>query len=98
MKTKSLDAPRSASVSNPFSWAKVHAGALKLRAMLPAEFRDILPVESVKSLKITLSLLGACIAAILAPSASLPIIALIAYGNRHLIISQKHTDKKGGRA
>lgn len=99
MKTKSLPVTASGTVvSNPFSWAKVHALALKLRAMLPAEFREILPVENVRSLKISLSLLAACIATILPPAVSLPIIVMLAYGNRHLFTSTKPIKKKGGKA
>lgn len=99
MKTKQIaSVPRTES-SNPFNWAKVHAYALKLRAMLPAEFREILPIESVKSLKITLSLLAVCIALILPAIVYLPIIVMIAYGNRHLISSVNHpSEQKGGRS
>lgn len=84
MKTTSLTVSatgtrRRIQVSNPFTWAKVHALALNLRNCLPEEWQDLLPVTCVKDLKITLSLL-ACIGALLLPYfVCLPILATLAY-------------------
>ena len=95
MKTKSLNVSLSQSrendikVSNPFTWVKVHALALKLRAKLPAILQDAFPIETVKSLKITLSLITLCIATILPLIVLLPAVAMAAY----LSVSK---DMKGG--
>lgn len=86
MKSNSLTVPVTGSrkrvqVSNPFTWAKVHAQALKLRGKLPEPWKDLFPVETVKDLKITLSLLAVFGALMLPFAVSFPIIALIAYSS-----------------
>lgn len=83
----------SVKVSNPFTWAKVHALALKLRGKLPEPWKEILPVETVKDLKITLSLLTVFGALLLPSVVSFPIIAGIAYSS----YSWNTKDEKGGR-
>ena len=80
-------------VSNPFTWAKVHALALKLRGKLPEPWQDLLPVATVKDLKISLSLLMAFGAILLPFVVSLPILATLAYSS----YSWNTKDKKGGR-
>lgn len=77
--TVSVNDSRRIQVSNPFTWAKVHALALKLRGKLPAEWQDLLPVSTVKDLKITLSLLTAIGALLLPFVVCLPILATLAY-------------------
>ena len=81
-------------VSNPFTWAKVHALVLKLRNLLPEVWQEVLPVKSVKDLKITLSLLTAAGALLLPFVVSLPIIATLAYFS----YSWFPVSKKGGKA
>ncbi|WP_147381191.1 hypothetical protein [Parabacteroides sp. AM08-6] len=95
MKSNSLTVSSSRSrekvqVSNPFTWAKVHALVLKFRKRLPEPWQEILPVENVKDLKITLSLLTVFGALMLPFVVSFPIIVRIAY-------SSFHWNKKGGR-
>ena len=87
MKTKSFPISSSRSqehdinVSNPFTWAKVHAQALKLRAKLPAEFHDALQIDTLKDFKISLALLTVLFATMLPWFVSIPIIAPIAYSS-----------------
>lgn len=98
MKTNSLTVPVSCKqekvqVSNPFTWAKVHALALKLRNRLPEPWQEILPVTTVKDLKITLFLLTAIGALLLPYVVCLPILATLAY----ISYSWKEPkNKKGG--
>lgn len=80
-------------VSNPFTWAKVHALALKLRGKLPEVWQDILPVTTVEDLKITLSLLMAIGALLLPYAACLPILATLAYTSYSW---KEPKNKKGG--
>ena len=98
MKTNSLTVPVTVSrkrvqVSNPFTWAKAHALVLKLRNRLPEVWQDVLPVETVKDLKISLSLLAAVGAIFLPFVVSLPILATLAYSS----YSWFQEGEKGGR-
>ena len=98
MKSNSLTVPVTGSrkrvqVSNPFTWAKVHALALKLRGKLPEPWKDLLPVATEKDLKITLCLLTVFGALTLPFAVSFPIIALIAYSSYFW----NTKDEKGGR-
>ena len=98
MKSTSLTVPVAGSrkrvqVSNPFTWAKVHALALKLRGKLPKDLQDAVEVESVQDLKITLSLMVAFGALLLPFAVSFPIIATLAYSS----YSWKMKNEKGGR-
>lgn len=77
--TVSVNDSRRIQVSNPFTWAKVHALALKLRNRLSEPWQDLLPVTTQKDLKITLSLLMAIGALLLPFVVSFPIIATLAY-------------------
>ncbi len=98
MKSNSLTVPVTGSrkrvqVSNPFTWAKVHALALKLRGKLPEPWKEILPVATEKDLKITLCLLAVFGAVLLPCVVSLPILATLAYSS----YSWNTKDEKGGR-
>lgn len=83
----------SVKLSNPFTWAKVHALVLKLRGKLPEPWKEVLPVETVKDLQITLSLLTAVGVLLLPFVVSLPILATLAYSSYSWI----RKEEKGGR-
>lgn len=65
-------------LSNPFTWAKVHARVVKLRERLPEAWRDLIPVETVKDTKIVVALMTVFFALFLPFIVALPILVKLA--------------------
>jgi len=84
---------QSGEVSNPFTWAKVHARMMQLKKRLPEPWDEILPIASVNDTKIISRLLLA-VGVIPLGLCAIPILIVLLV---HSISGSQRKNKKGGR-